>query len=176
MMSMSYPRSSAWTASVVAVVGLFGAADLAFADPANRAPAEAQSTAATTRSSAAQSAVARPDANSAATPTTAMASSSPLKVICLQNTRCFSVKPVASTAANRPAMDLRAPALTRVFTQAQLSEKLEEPEEEYDATETVQVEGAREMTPVSVGLMAIPWAIIHPTQAWRILMPVPDAK
>lgn len=84
---------------------------------------------------------------------------------------------MASTS-QAAALDLRAPELSQVFTPAQLSEKLQDPDEleQYDPTETVQVEGERQLAPVSVGLMAIPWAIIHPTQAWRILMPVQDAK
>jgi hypothetical protein len=100
-------------------------------------------------------------------------------VICLQSSiRCFSTKaPAAGTPrSSAPALDLRAPELNRVFSQAELSQKLQDPDEQYEITETVQVEGARQLTPVSVGLMAIPWAIIHPTQAWRILMPVQDAK
>jgi hypothetical protein len=103
------------------------------------------------------------------------------KVVCFQSSiRCFSSKvtpsPLKSSTPQVAALDLRAPEISRVFTPAQLSEKLQDPDEQYAVTETVQVEGERQLAPVSVGLMAIPWAIIHPTQAWRILMPVQDAK
>jgi hypothetical protein len=93
--------------------------------------------------------------------------------------RCFTptrAAPSEASAARAKPLDLRAPEITRVFSEAELSQKLEDPEETYDMQETVQVQGERQITPVSVGLMAIPWAIVHPTQAWRILMPVPDAK
>jgi hypothetical protein len=152
MTSKSYCRSSAW-ARVVAGLGLLMALGPAAADPATDAPAKA------------------PVTSSPALPASAF------KVICLQNTRCFSAKaPPATAAASAATLDLRAPALTRVFTPAELAEKLQEPEDPYEYTETVQVEGERQLAPVSVGLMAIPWAILHPTQAWRILMPVPSAK
>jgi hypothetical protein len=63
-----------------------------------------------------------------------------------------------------------------VFSEAELQQPLEDPYEQIHEQPTVQVEGERQVTPVSVGLMAIPWAIVHPTQAWRIFMPVPEAK
>jgi hypothetical protein len=93
------------------------------------------------------------------------------KVICFQNSiRCFT-----ANAPKSAALDLRAPAITRVFSEAELQQKLDEPDEIHEPA-TVQVQGERQMAPVSVGLMAIPWAIVHPTQAWRILMPLPEAK
>jgi hypothetical protein len=93
-------------------------------------------------------------------------------VICFQSSiRCFPAK-----ATNSATLDLRAPALTRVFSEAELQQKLDDPDEQIHEPATVQVQGERQLTPVSVGLMAIPWAIVHPTQAWRIFMPVPEAK
>jgi hypothetical protein len=53
---------------------------------------------------------------------------------------------------------------------------LQDPDESEAIQEEVQVETQRQATPVSVGLMALPWAVIHPTQAWRIFMPLPSAK
>jgi hypothetical protein len=76
-------------------------------------------------------------------------------------------------------MDLRAPDISRIFPRTELQQKLPEPgEERVESQESVRVSGTRELAPVSVGLMALPWAIRHPTQAWRIFMPIPaaDAK
>jgi hypothetical protein len=93
-------------------------------------------------------------------------------VICFQNSiRCFPAK-----TANSATLDLRAPPSTQIFSEAELQQKLEDPNEEIHEAPTVQVEGERQVTPVSVGLMAIPWAIVHPSQAWRIFMPMQDAK
>jgi len=119
--------------------------------------------------SAAVPALADDAASATSNTSTSNTSASAPKVICLQNSiRCF-------TARNPTKLDLRAPALTRVFSQAELEQKLPETAEVHE-TEIVQVQGERQITPVSVGLMAIPWAIIHPTQAWRILMPLQEAK
>jgi hypothetical protein len=85
----------------------------------------------------------------------------------------------SSTAGNSSSqLDLRAPDIRRVFTEAQLQQSLHSPDPDevtYEIQET-RVEGERPLTPVSIGIMAIPWAIVHPTQAWRILMPMTDAK
>jgi hypothetical protein len=182
-------RKSRWTASVVATVGLCMAVGTAAADPASDASSTPKATGTRVTQSVAHTqsgahAASTPSASpSSANSSTASSPTSPaLKVICFQSSiRCFSAKSTASPATGTTpkvaALDLRAPELSQVFTQAQLAEKLQEPEEDqYEVTETVQVEGERQLAPVSVGLMAIPWAIIHPTQAWRILMPVPDAK
>ncbi|HEV7717086.1 MAG TPA: hypothetical protein VGO53_15925 [Steroidobacteraceae bacterium] len=71
-------------------------------------------------------------------------------------------------------MDLGAPDVARIFPTTELQEKLPEPGEEEIAVvdNTVQVSGKRQLTPVSVGIMAIPWALRHPTQAWRIFVPM----
>src|SRR5262245_16069353 len=109
---------------------------------------------------AAMSALADDAAPAATAAASTVSATTAPKVICLQNSiRCFT--------ARNPTLDLKAPPLTRVFSQAELEQKLQEPEEVHE-TETVQVQGERQITPVSVGLMAIPWAVIHPTQAWRI--------
>ena len=80
------------------------------------------------------------------------------------------------TLASRRARPART-ELRKCSSRASCPRSLQDPDERSSTThETVQVEGERQLAPVSVGLMAIPWAIIHPTQAWRILMPVQDAK
>jgi hypothetical protein len=103
------------------------------------------------------------------------------KVICFQSSiRCFSFTPRAASANALPRttpLDLRAPEINRVFSQEELSKKLQDTEMQYDEVqETVQVQGERQLAPVSIGLMSLPWAVLHPTQAWRILTPVTSAK
>jgi hypothetical protein len=74
-------------------------------------------------------------------------------------------------------LDLRAPDITRLFTSEQLNQILA-------ATfrsdiEEIEVEGARDRslppsTPnVWPGLGAPFWAVLNPTQAWRIFAPLP---
>jgi hypothetical protein len=83
----------------------------------------------------------------------------------------------AATTNQASQLDLRAPDIHHVFSEAELQQKLQPPDEpqEYEIQET-RVEGERQLAPVSIGILAIPWAIIHPTQAWRIFMPMTDAK
>jgi hypothetical protein len=169
MMTRSYHRWIVWSARGIAGAVLF----IACATWASAADEAVRPTASTAGKPASV-------ARSAATPTVSSTSSTgapPVKVICLQNSiRCFSVTSAAPGSPARPALDLRAPDIRRIFTPAELQQTLQEPDEELAAQETVQVQGQRQLAPVSVGIMAIPWAIIHPTQAWRILMPLPDAK
>lgn len=96
-------------------------------------------------------------------------------MICFKTSiRCFSAA-AARPGKKAAALDLGAPEITRIFSQEELQQKLpEEPEREVQ--DTVQVEGERQGPNVPGGIMSLPWAVIHPTQAWRILMPVPTAK
>ena len=77
-------------------------------------------------------------------------------------------------------MDLHAPDVRKVFPIGELQRRLPEPEEERRALEdtTVEVSTDRMLPPPTapLGLFALPWAVMHPTQAWRIFAPVPDAK
>jgi len=154
-----------------ASLGVFAAALFAIAETsaafAADAPAPARS--ATTASSATLAAAA--PVKSAVAP----------KVICFQSSiRCFSFTPRTASASALPRaapLDLRAPEINRVFSQEELSKKLQDTEMQYDEVqETVQVQGERQLAPVSIGLMSLPWAVLHPTQAWRILTPVTSAK
>jgi hypothetical protein len=155
IMHLSLQRSKSWTARILAALGLC-VAIAAMADDA-AIPATPQASAA------------RPTPTSPTAPST---SATAPTVICFQSSiRCFTANPSKSAT-----LDLRAPPITRVFSEAELQQKLDESGEEIHEPATVQVQGERQITPVSVGLMAIPWAIVHPTQAWRILMPVPEAK
>ena len=139
----------------------------------SRANAEAtQSTAAAHQSSAT-------DASQSTAPPSADAPARPKGICFAVSIQCIPIKVPASTpdAAVRTApLDLRAPDIARVFPRTELQLKLPDPDEEREPEETVQVEGQRELSPVSVGLMAFPWAIMHPTQAWRIFMPLPSSQ
>lgn len=77
-------------------------------------------------------------------------------------------------------MDLHPPDVRKVFPLAELQKRLPDADDERVAQEdaTVQVSTERVGPPPSVpiGILAPFWAIRHPTQAWRIFMPVPEAK
>ena len=74
-----------------------------------------------------------------------------------------------------PPLDLRAPALTQLFSpvalQLMLVEQQETNEEEEPAD--VRVQSPRATPDVPRGLFrALPWAVMHPTQSWRVLTPI----
>ena len=74
-----------------------------------------------------------------------------------------------------PPLDLRAPALTQLFSPAALQLMLVEQEETNDDQEPadVRVQSPRATPDVPRGLFrALPWAVMHPTQSWRILAPI----
>jgi hypothetical protein len=103
-----------------------------------------------------------------------------ITVICFHSSiQCFSARKTRQpdgAPARAAALDLRAPDIARIFPQAELEQTLRDPDEIHEVQQTVQVHGQRELAPVSVGLLAIPWAVMHPTQAWRIFTPLPEAK
>jgi hypothetical protein len=85
----------------------------------------------------------------------------------------------APTPSDRPParqLDLRAPEITHLFTSEQLNRIIA-------ATfrsdiEEIEVEGARDRFPTSTpdiwpGIAAPFWAVLNPTQAWRIFAPLP---
>ena len=84
----------------------------------------------------------------------------------------------ATSGTQRKPLDLRTPDITKLFSQQELQRVLArtiDPD-----IEEVEVEGARGRSPpppdtptVWPGLLAPFWAITHPTQAWRILAPLP---
>jgi hypothetical protein len=88
--------------------------------------------------------------------------------------QCFALKPKDEEARTRTAsLDLKAPDIRRVVPAIQLHA----PDEPVDIEEQqVQVEGTRPEVYVPGGLASLPWAVMHPTQAWRIFVPVPSAK
>jgi len=85
----------------------------------------------------------------------------------------------ASTAPVKP-LNLRLPDITTLFTQAQIDQVLSK-SVDRDTIEEVEVEGSRLRIPPSSpqvwgGLAAPVWAVMHPTQAWRILAPIPPDR
>jgi hypothetical protein len=88
--------------------------------------------------------------------------------------QCFAVKPKADDAPAKTqaaSLDLKAPDIRRLVPEVGLREPLQEPEEME--VQQVQVEGSRPEVYVPGGIASLPWAVMHPTQAWRILLPVP---
>lgn len=87
--------------------------------------------------------------------------------------------PAAATLAAKPAappqrLDLRAPDVTHLFTEAQINRVLAATFREN--IEEVEVEGERNIpaTPrVWPGIFAPFWALANPTEAWRIIAPLP---
>lgn len=81
----------------------------------------------------------------------------------------------AATAPDKP-LDLRPPDITKLITSEQLAQLLEKLDDEN--IEEVEVEGAKlpptTFTPRVWPSIAAPfWALLHPTQAWRIFAPIP---
>jgi hypothetical protein len=82
-----------------------------------------------------------------------------------------------STATARPPLDLHAPPLSHIYPSAELRYILavDDPAVDDDTTE-VSVKGTKYVVRVpgvpGNQLQAIPWAIVHPTQAWRIFTPL----
>jgi hypothetical protein len=135
------------------------------------APAAAAAAAASTTAPAAKAVQTR-----ATTTTTAPAGNSSVqRMVCLNmSLQCFAIKPKADDAPAKTqtaSLDLKAPDIRRVVPEVELREPLEEPAE-IDVQQ-VQVEGSRPEVYVPGGIASLPWAVMHPTQAWRILLPVP---
>jgi len=145
----------------------------AVADEARKPAAPSKAVPAATASAATSSS----SASTASAQASAAKGQPALNVLCVTSVQCFSVKLTTSTTSRPSPLDLRAPDIHHVFSEAELQQKLtplDEPQE--SEIQETRVEGERQLTPVSIGILAIPWAIIHPTQAWRILMPMTDAK
>jgi len=83
-------------------------------------------------------------------------------------------KPAAT--APPKTLDLRAPDITKLYTPRQLDRLIAKMQS--DNIEEIEVEGARVPAPtftprVWPGIAAPFWALLHPTQAWRIFAPIP---
>lgn len=78
-----------------------------------------------------------------------------------------------------PALDLRAPDITRLYTPQQIQAALATTSERN--IEEVEVYGPHERpVPVSPqvwsGIAAPFWALLHPAQSWRIFAPIPQDR
>lgn len=90
--------------------------------------------------------------------------------------------PTATAATKSPAppakpLDLRPPDITRLFTSEELNRILAATFRSDDIEE-IEVRGERDHQPTSTpqvwpGLGAPVWALLNPTQAWRIFAPLP---
>jgi hypothetical protein len=139
---------------------------------ADGAPAETAANA-SSATPAAQSAPAR------ATPAVARSlaggpEASVRKLVCLNmSLQCFTVTP---PPANARTLDLRAPDIRTLVSEAELRQRLDEPYEQFELQEQVQVEGTRPETYLPIGIASLPWAVMNPTQAWRIFLPIPPSQ
>lgn len=78
-------------------------------------------------------------------------------------------------AAGRGTLDLHAPPLNHVIPSSQLRYIMANDDSDTDSAVEVSVKGTKSViVPGAPGnqLQAIPWAIFHPTQAWRIFTPL----
>jgi len=77
--------------------------------------------------------------------------------------------------ANARQLDLKAPPLNHVYSASQLRYMMAYDPDDLSDTE-VSIKGAKAAVnvPVTPGnqLLALPWALLHPTQAWRVFTPV----
>ena len=85
----------------------------------------------------------------------------------------------APESAPPKRLNLRAPDITTLYTPEQIARILAASVDEN--IEGVQVEGERgktiPATPEVWGAIAAPfWALLHPTQAWRIFLPLPPDR
>jgi len=85
----------------------------------------------------------------------------------------------AKTAPPRKPLDLRVPHITQLYTSEELNRILTASFIREDIEE-VEVEGQRDRTPTNTprvwpGIAAPVWAVLNPTQSWRIFTPLaPD--
>jgi hypothetical protein len=156
---------------VVLVLSAWSVAALATDEPPSAAAPAAAAAAATTAATPAAKAV---QTHATATSATA-ANASIQRLVCLNmSLQCFAMKPKADDAPAKTqtaSLDLKAPDIRRLVPEVELREPLEDPAE--IEVQQVQVEGSRPEVYVPGGIASLPWAVMHPTQAWRILLPVP---
>jgi hypothetical protein len=73
-------------------------------------------------------------------------------------------------------LDLSAPPLSHIYPSRDLQFIMAYDPYSDDAPGEVSVKGSRQTVVVPGGpgnqFVAIPWALLHPTQAWRILTPI----
>jgi hypothetical protein len=80
-------------------------------------------------------------------------------------------------ASHPPArrLDLHAPPLNQIYSRKELRYILAYDPDDQSETE-VSIKGSKPAinVPVTPGnqLLAVPWALLHPTQAWRVFTPI----
>jgi len=175
-------RSNTSALVALATAALMGAANPVHAATPTRVAAKAAAPAKhSARATRPETKRAPKPSSTPATPTTSAptANAAP-SVICFQSSvRCFAAVRAPGTPSTA-AIDLHPPDLRKIFPASELEKRLPEPDEQLAAQEaaTVEVSTERVAPPpnVPVGILAPFWAIRHPTQAWRIFMPVPEGK
>jgi hypothetical protein len=165
--------------SSVPIVLAFGALSAA-AFGADAAPRAATAAHAASASTALPAVKAVPSRATTAAGKAASGSTDPTvrKLVCLNmSLRCFALKTPPSDGTSKAApLDLRAPDIHRIVPEVQLREPLAEPQEAEELQEQVQVQGSRPEIDLPIGIASLPWAVMHPTQAWRIFLPVPSGS
>ena len=87
--------------------------------------------------------------------------------------------PARTAQAPLPRLDLRTPDIRRILTPDEITAALAKARDRN--IDEVEVEGVRARPPpvtppVWSGIFAPLWALAHPTQAWRILAPIPPDR
>jgi len=78
-------------------------------------------------------------------------------------------------APAKRALDLTAPPINRVLTPQQVRDFVTEPEDDGTQPTDVTVASPHYLDPIPNGAFgALPWAMLHPLQAWRIFTPITD--
>ena len=99
------------------------------------------------------------------------------RLVCLNmSLQCFAITAEVRRRAQRRsgvAGPESAGHPPRGVAKSSCRQRLDEPYELRKQQEQVQVEGTRPDVYVPVGIASLPWAVMHPTQAWRIFLPVP---
>ncbi len=124
----------------------------------------------------------KPAPNSSSSSTTAPDASGQSDPVCFKLTgHCVDTskarKPGTATQTAKTQgkkLNLTAPDVSTVVPEQELKEPLQNPEQIQEAQEsqTVSVKATEGVPPeVPGGLGAIWWAVVHPSQAWRIVTP-----
>jgi hypothetical protein len=77
-----------------------------------------------------------------------------------------------NSSAPARRLDLSTPALSRVYSRSELRYILAQPDPDEEDVEGVSVQGEHYVVVPMGQFRAIPWALTHPTEAWRIFAPV----
>jgi hypothetical protein len=85
-----------------------------------------------------------------------------------------AASPRAARRATTP-LDLSAPPVGHVLTPQQVQALVAEREDDASPPEDVTVQSEHFADPVPPGAFrALPWALLHPLEAWRIFTPITD--